>query len=186
MRRRRDGLLTTESKKEFTRRLQELSDYLKPTGALEKYYADDIAHSNWLADRYDRAEAGLWNRALIEALENLLKDLLPQDEYKTHFDLEQAASDFAHRYFHDSEIKAEVTELLRNFRLDETVIEAEAYRLRSAELEALNRMKAFQFGRRDKNVFMLAEIRQNACLQPNSDAGEDKVPQLIAVSNRSS
>ena len=77
--------------------------------------------------------------------------------------------------------------------LDETAIEAEAFRLCAAELEAVNRMVAFKQARRDKNLLLLAEIRQGslACLQADSDGqadndgvGEDGVPRLVASTKR--
>lgn len=52
-----------------------------------------------------------------------------------------------------------MVELLHKFQLDETAIEAEAFRLRAEDLECLNRNLALEMARRDKVIFMLAEYR---------------------------
>lgn len=64
----------------------------------------------------------------------------PGEESETHLDRQHTAEDFARRYFHDSEVKAYVSKLLREFRLDETAIEAEAFRLCAARLEDVHRI----------------------------------------------
>lgn len=90
----------------------------------------------------------------------------------------------AGRYFADGDAKAEVAELLRKRGLDETAIEAEAFRLRALELEILNRMKAFQFSRRDKSIFILAEIRQRGSQLTNNTVDESEPPRLVEVVKR--
>jgi len=184
-RRRPTGLLNTESTKEFARRHRELADQIRPTGPVEDEYVKDTAHTNWEIERYRRFGAAILTNRLIEALENLLKQLLSREDFDTQFDLEHAAKHLARQYRCDREVKAEVLKLLRKFRLDETAIEAEAFRLCAPELELLDRKLAFRMGRRDKDLLMLAEIRQCEHLQPASDpVPESEIPQLIAVAKR--
>jgi hypothetical protein len=192
MARRRTGLLITESTKDFAQRRKGLTEQIRPIGPVEDEYLDDFAYTGWETQRFRRIETALLNKAFAGALENLLKQLLPSEDFDTVVDLHDAAEDLARRYFHDSEVKAYVSELLRKSRLDETAIEAEAFRLCAAELEAVNRMVAFKQARRDKNLLLLAEIRRGslACLQATTKsaleepAHEDEVPQLIAVVKR--
>jgi hypothetical protein len=184
-RRRPTGLLNTESTKEFARRHRKVANQIRAGGALENHYVDDSAHLDFEIDRFRRIGAQSFNIRFVEALENLLKQLLSGEDFDTQFDLEHAAKHLARQYWCDREVKAEVLKLLRKFRLDETAIEAEAFRLCAPELELLDRKMAFRMGRHDKNLFMLAEIRQCEYLQPTSEpvlGGE--VPQLIAVVKR--
>lgn len=183
MARRRMGLLVTECAKDFARRHKKLSDQVGRVGAVGDAYVDDLAHTRWEIDRFNRIAAGLLNNACRQALENLLKQVLSREDFETHLDREHAAEDLAKRYFEDKEVKADVSELLRKFRLDEAAIEAEAFRLCAAELEAVNRIVAFKQVRCDKNLFVLSEILQGAFApsQAPEPAREDAIPQLVPV-----
>jgi hypothetical protein len=64
-------------------------------------------------------------------------------------DRQHAAKDLARRWFEDGEARAEVTKLLRRLQLDETAIEAEAFRLRAEDLECLDRSLALEMARRE-------------------------------------
>jgi hypothetical protein len=185
MTRRRTGLLTTESSKDFARQHQGLVDQIRPAGAVETEYVRDTVYAAWEIERYRRIGAAILSSRMVEAIENLLKELLPQQDVEAHMDLKHAAEDYARRYFSDSEARAVVSNLLRNFQLDEAAIEAEAFRLCAAELEVLDRMIALRTGRRARNFFVMGELRQSGFLQPPSDpALEDDVPQLVAVAKR--
>jgi hypothetical protein len=109
MRRRRDGLLITESRKEFAQRRKGLTDQIGPMGPVEHEYADDFAYNRWETDRFRRLGAAVLNSAFVPALENILKQLLGHEDFETHLDLERAAEDLARRYFHDREAKTEVS-----------------------------------------------------------------------------
>jgi hypothetical protein len=140
----------------------------------------------------------LFNSALVKALENLLKQLLSDEDFETCLDLNDAAEDLARRYFYDSEAKAEVLTLLRQSGLDESAIEAGAFRLCAPDLEAVHRIMAFKQARGDKDLCLLGEIRQRslACLQATTKSAleepaleepvleepalEDGIPRLIA------
>ena len=138
-------------------------------------------------ERYRRIAAGIFNTRFVEAMENLLKQLLSREDFKTHLDLQNAAEHLARRYFFDGEVKAEVKEILHTFQLDKSAVEAEAFRLCAPDLEALDRMMALRMGRRDKNFFVLSELRQSEFLQPPTDPVlEPEVPQLVASVKRAS
>lgn len=187
MSRRRDGLLTTESKRDFARRRKRLFEQIGPMGMVEQEYADSFVHDRWEIERYREISAGVLNNAFVEALENVLKQALPRDKYESALDLNHDAEDLARRYFQDSGAKAEVSSLLRQSGLNETSIEAEAFRLCAADLEAINRIIQFKQDRSDNDLGLLAAIRQGglACLQAEGDAtNEDEVPRLIDVKDR--
>jgi hypothetical protein len=84
MRRRRDGLLITESKKEYVERRKGLAAQIGPIGPVEDEYVDDLAYTGWETHRFRRIGAALLNNAFVEALENLLKQCLPREDFDTH------------------------------------------------------------------------------------------------------
>ena len=182
MAKRRQGLLITESARDFARRHKELVDQIGPCGSVEKMYVDDSAFVSWEIDRFRRIGAELFNLHFVKALENLLKQMLSREDYDTHLDLEREAEYYARHYFDDEDVKAEVGKLLQRFQLTEAAVEAAAFRLCSPDLEALDRMLAFRTGRRDKDLFVLSEIRQSKHLQPiNDPALENEIPRLVEV-----
>jgi hypothetical protein len=162
MSRRRNGLLITESTKDFARRRKGLTEQIRPMGPVEDEYLDDFAYNRWETDRFRRIGAGLFNSALVKALENLLKQLLSDEDFETYEDFNDAAEDLARRYFHDSEAKAQVSTLLRQAGLDESAIEAGAFKLCEADLEAVHRLMAFKQERGDRDLCLLGEIRQGS------------------------
>jgi hypothetical protein len=70
---REPGLLATESRKQFLRLRKGVYDQIQPRGAIEHHYADRIAILTWEVLTFHRIKAELINCALLEALENLLK-----------------------------------------------------------------------------------------------------------------
>jgi hypothetical protein len=184
MAKRTPGLLITESSKVFARQHKGLADHIRPAGSVDTEYVKDIAHTNWEIERYRRIGAAILSSRMVEALQNLLKQMLPGKDYETHLDLQHAAEGLAWRYFSESEVRDYVVNLLRSYQLDETAIEAEAFRLCASELEVLNRMIAVLTGHRDKNYFVLAELRQSGFLQAPRDPVLEEIPQLVAVVKR--
>jgi hypothetical protein len=187
MSRRMAGLLMTESEKDFARRRKGLAARIRPIGPVEDEYADDFAHCSWEADRFRRIGTALLNTALVQALENLLQQLLPPEDFNTPLERDHAAHDLARRWPGDREVRAFVSKLLRKCQLDEAAIEAEAFRLCAPDLEAVHRIVAFKQARRDRDLCVLGEIRQGLldCLQPDG-APEEEVPRLVAVGKRGS
>jgi hypothetical protein len=133
------------------------------------------------------------NTAIPEALEKLLRQLLSPEDFETRVELNHAAEDLARRALTDKTVWAYVIKLLRKNQLDESAIEAEAFRLRAPELEAVNRIVAFNQVRRDKSLCVLGEIRQGLLgfLQATTKSAlegpafEDGVPLLIERVRRS-
>ena len=185
----RSGLLITESARDFNRLRKELHDQIQPTGAIERGCVDDLAWSNFEIERLRRTRAELWNTALLEALENLLEQLLLREDFETHLDREHAAEHLARHYFDDKQVKAEVAALLRGVQLTEAAIDAEAFRLRAKDLEQIDRSLALAMACRDKAFRSIAEFRQvwaklfhqAKIIEHDSDQviEQDEVPRLV-------
>jgi hypothetical protein len=135
MKQKEPALLTTESRKDFLCLRKAYYDEIQPSNAIERHFVNWIVMLAWEVLRLLRIKAGLINGALLEALKNLLEQALSSDEFEHH-----AAEDLARRWFVDDVVKAEVATLLARLGLDEASIEAEAYRLRAAEIESVDRL----------------------------------------------
>jgi molecular chaperone GrpE (heat shock protein) len=183
-------ILITESNKDFASLRKALNKEIRPNSVIERELVEDYVALTWDIRRCRRVRSEIINSALREALENILKQLLPSDNYENYLEHQRAAEDLARRWLEDREAKTEVIKLLRKFQLDETAIEAEAFRLRGEDLECLDRMLALEMARRDKVIFVLAEYRHTLAefLQQGSDQilEEDETPRLVAVAKRAS
>jgi hypothetical protein len=184
MRKFRSGLpiLITESAKSFASRRNLLHAEIQPNGVIERELVDDIAALTWEISRLRRLKSGIINYAFRYALQMILRQLSRRDDFASYRDYERAAEDLADRWFTDKDAKTEVAELFRAFQLDETAIEAEAFRMRADDLERLDRMLALATARRDKALYVLAEYRNSLAkaLEKASDGvlEESDVPLL--------
>ncbi len=148
-------LLMTESAKEFASLCASLSREMKPRGIIEQTYVDDFATILWEIRRLRRCKAVIINTAFRPALENLLRQLMRPPGLS----LDDRVNALALAWFSDPQCKDEVTEILREFHLDDFAIEAEAIRISARDLEPLDRMVTSLEVRRDKVLRSIAEYR---------------------------
>jgi hypothetical protein len=177
------GLLITESAPDFARLHNELKDQIGPTGAIEEHLIEDLAFILWEIQRLRRLRAELLNTALRDAVRNLMQEVLPRDDFEIALDFGQAAGNLARRWPADRQARAEVSEHLRRFQLDETTIESEALKICAEDYERIERMLVLNTSRRDKLLYVMAEGRGGLFkrLQRASDAVlETDTPQLVA------
>ena len=145
-----------------------LNEEIKPRGIIEQMYVVDICAIVWEILRLRRCKVVIINSAFRRALENLLVQLLKQAK-QDPFEVEDKAQALAQSWFTDQEAKKQVSELLSQFELDESAIEAEAIRRSSSDLELLDRMLTSLESRRNKALGTVAEYRASLA-QPT--AGE--------------
>jgi hypothetical protein len=182
MRKLRSGfpVLITESAKSFASLRKTRHDQFQPSSIIERELVDDLAALSWEIERYRRLKSAIFNNALREALQQILKQLVRCRDYEH----QRAVEDLADRWFTDKDAKTEVAELFREYQLDETAIEAEAFRLRADDLERLDGMLALAMARRDRTLYLIAEYRNSLAkvLEKASDGvlEESDVPQLAA------
>ena len=151
-------LLITESPDDFDRIRDAFDQELKPRGIVEQMYVADIAYIAWEILRLRRCKAGVINSAFLQALERLLKQFLRQPGgYNLH--VGEEAAKLARTWFSDPAGKKQVAQLLEDFQLDETAIEAEAVRCSIDQLEQLDRLLASLESRRNKALRCVAEYR---------------------------
>ena len=151
-------LLITESPDDFDRIRDAFDQELKPRGIVEQMYVADIAYIAWEILRLRRCKAGIINSAFLQALERLLKQFLRQPGgFNLH--MGEEAGSLARAWFSDPAGKKQVAQLLKDFQLDETAIEAEAVRCSIDQLEQLDRLLASLESRRNKALRCIAEYR---------------------------
>jgi hypothetical protein len=147
-------LLITESEDEFESLRSALVHDIKPRGVIEHMFVADIADIVWDSRRLRRCKAVMINMAYREALHGLLNRVLDIADY-------QEAEALAQEWFTDKKAKKQVAEILRQFNLDESAIEAEAIKSLAKELEIVDRMLMSLEGRRNRAIRSIAEYRES-------------------------
>src|SRR4029077_1576852 len=151
-------LLLTGSKDEFNLIRDNLNDQIKPRGIIEQIYVEDIAHLVWEILRLRRSKAAIVNLAFPAALKEVITQLLIKPR-GLKFQVEDRSKKLAHEWFSDPDVKKEIAGLLQQFNLDETAIEAEAFRRSADDLERIDRLMASAEARRDKALVCIAQYR---------------------------
>jgi len=161
-------LLITESEDEFDRIREALEQDIRPRGIIEQIYVADIAYLVWETLRLRRCKAGIINSAYRDAFKNIIQLLLRKPNV---YGQQNVADELGRKWFSDPSAKKQVVELLREFQLDETAIEAEAIRKSADDLERIDSLLASAEGRRDKALVCVAQYRGDfgALLRKSSD-----------------
>ena len=131
-------------------------------------YVEDIAYLVWEILRLRRSKAAIINSAFRDALTKVVTQLLSNPgDWKNR----QKAEKLAREWFSDPGVKKQIAGLLRQFNLDETAIEAEAFRKSAETLERIDRLMASAEARRDKALVCIAQYRGDfgALLRESSD-----------------
>ena len=163
-------LLITESKDEFERIREALDYQIKPRGIIEQIYVEDIAYLVWEILRLRRSKTAIINLALRGALKKVVAQL-SREPGELGRGVDDRAEELAHQWFSDPDIKKQIAGLLGEFGLDETAIEAEAFRKSADDLERIDRLMASAEARRDKALVCIAQYRGDfgAMLRESSD-----------------
>ena len=183
----REPVLISECPKKFAALRKALNNEIQAHGVIARGLAGDLAAVTWDNERILRFKSGILNAAFPEALQNLLEQALEDEEFETYLDRKHAAKYLASRYFKSDTGKAEVLEVLAKCGLDEMSVEAEAFRMRAPELEALARMSSLNAGRRERDLNLIVTIAEAGLFaaeeaRPAIDHApeQDHVPQVVA------
>jgi len=168
---------------------EQVNQDIKPTGFIERMYAEDVIALTWDIRRLRRSKTGIINSTFLAALQGILLQLLCPRDFELRFQHEEVAEDLARGWFRNKTSKAQVATLLRKFGLDEGAIEAEAIRLRAEDLERMDRMLALVEVRRDKALHYVEGYRESLAIRIKRSTDRilenDEVPRLVAASKRS-
>jgi hypothetical protein len=181
-------VLITESVDEFVALRTALYDEIKPNGAIEQGFVEDLAAVMWEIMRLLRIKAEILNGAFCKAMIKILEQVWSED-FEDYPERDRAIEDLAWQWLgNDSDTKAKVSELLGQHQLDETAIEAEAFRMRAEDLEKLDYMLSRAELRREKLLIGIAAYRDTLGkrLRQVSDQmlEQESVPQLVSIAKR--
>ena len=182
-------LLFSESAEKFAELLERVTEEIKPNGDIEMSYVRDIADILWETMRYRRFKADILNTAFQDALQTVLKQLLPKDDYEFPFQRQNDAESMADDWFATKKTKRQVSRLLRKHQMDEGAIEAQAFRSCADDIERLHRLLTTLQFRRDKLLVNIAHHKTilskhfKECSDRHLE--EDQYPRLMAVGETS-
>jgi hypothetical protein len=153
-------LLRSESTDGYLALLDRLKGEIKPNGIVEQFYVEDMASLIFEVRRLQLCKIHIVNNAYLEALQNVLRQLLVEPEILFLNDQTKAVQ-LSRDWFSDKMAKQEVVRILDRFDLDESAIEAEAIRLKLPELESLDRMLALSKSRFDRSLRCVTEYKES-------------------------
>jgi hypothetical protein len=164
-------VLISESAHEQRRIHRALEQEIRPNGIIEKMYVADIAANIFDTLRLRRAKVGIINASFREALQRVLRELLEAaGPGRSYSSFQEEANTLALGWFTDDKSKRQVLEMLSWVHLDESVIEAEAIRRRSSDLESLDSLLASLELRRNRALACVAEYRESLAERLNQSA----------------
>ena len=177
-------LLVTELAEDFERLRDDLEQDIKPRGAIEQIYVQDVAAIVWDILRLRRCKAVIIKTGFRAALERLLDQLL------SGTDLEDNLEELAIDWFTDPKAKKRVADLLGMFELDEFAIEAEAMRELAPTLDIIEKMLSSLESRRDRALYHGGQYRLSLSQQlresTNNIIDGKVLPALERTSGKSS
>jgi hypothetical protein len=170
--------------------LQEtLESEIKPRGFIERMYVADISFILWETLRLRRCKAAIINTGYRAALGQLLSQLLRRPG-QLNYSTKDEAEALALGWFSDQSVRQQVAEILGQFGLDESAIEAEAIRSLSADLELLDRMLTSLELRRNRALRCIGEYRDGLAKRLRESAerivGQNEVLRLEDKSSKQS
>jgi hypothetical protein len=115
-------LLISESDEEFNALREALYKELRPNGIIERMYVEEFVDLAWQIARLKRCKAGVINLAFHQASKNILWELL------------EAGPDVARDWIFYPKMGKQVEAGLASYKLDSSVIIAEAIKAKAFEL----------------------------------------------------
>ena len=146
-----------------------LNNEIKPRGMVEQLYLLDFVELTLEILRLRRWKITTLNRNFVPALETVFRQLLLQSGYNPG-EASATAEDIAHRWFANKQVKKYGARLLRQFRLDVSAIEAEAFRKSAHEIELIDKLLASAESRRNKILREIAAYRNGLAQQLEKSA----------------
>ncbi len=142
-------LLITESEEEYHRIRQGFYDEIGPVGIIEKMYVDELVDIVWEILRLKRCRAGVTNLNFHDSSHRIL------------FKLIQAGPDVARDWISDPKAAEAVEGELATYKLDGSVIIADAIRKASFDLQAIELLLASLEKRRDVVLHRIYDFRRD-------------------------
>jgi hypothetical protein len=149
----------------------EVKKELRPKSYIQRRHAEDWAFGQWEKEQYRGFSNSIVRQALQPALENILKPLLratdPQES------LSRNADRLAKGWLSNEKVQVEIEEILAESNLDERCVEAEAWRLRSADVVLLQRMSTSAMNLQDRALANFTNYQDRLEMQPEEAATQN-------------
>ena len=170
----RSPLLPTESVEEYERDRSRIENAIEPCDAIEQIYFEDFVHDRLQMQRLQRWSSATLKTELVEAVYAILRDL---NELET-LDVEFVVGHWST----DPGARATVSDILAKHGLDDSAIEAEAFRRCSRDLSVIDQLLTSHASRRDKSLQFIAVLREMKARQrqlaAKSAVGNGGVPRI--------
>jgi len=173
-------LLVTKTADDYNALRDALTHQIKPRGILDEIYVVEIADLTWQIQRLRRWKTAILNTAFVSALERIFDKLLERAGYGP-LEAINAARDIAQRWFTNRQVRKKGAKLLRQFKLDESAIEAEAFCNSSKAIELLDRLLASAEARRNKALRAITEYRSGLARQLEESSDRIIDGEVLAV-----
>jgi hypothetical protein len=174
----RPPLLNSESRDEFDAFHKGFREEIRPSGAIEQMYMDEFIDLCWESQRLRRWKATILDTARRVALEHLLQQLPGKFDRLFH-DIGDDPEDVSRLYFVNEDARTAVSTILARFELDESAIEAQAWRDTLPDLDLIERQLASVEARRDGRWLILpfiGRVSRRNCGKPQIACSNPKRP----------
>ena len=145
-------LLPTESVEAYERDRSQLEDAIDPCDAIEQIYFEGFVYERVQMQRLQRWNLATVKAELAEAVYAVLRELNELENMDVNFVVGQWCA--------DPGAPATVSGILAKHGLDESAIEAEAFRRSSRDLTVIDQLLTSHASRRDKSLQLLAFYRE--------------------------
>jgi hypothetical protein len=162
-------VLLSESADGLERVRETLNNEIKPRGVFEQLYLLDYAWLTFEVLRLRRCKIAILNTNFVPAVETVFRQLLLQSGYKPG-KASATAQDIAQRWFANKQVRKYGARWLRQYRLDVSAIEAEAFRKSAHEIELIDKLLASAESRRNKIIREIAAYRNGLAQQLEKSA----------------
>jgi hypothetical protein len=157
----RPGVLRTESKAEHDQLFADFTRDIEPRDIFERSYVEDIVFHTWEIMRYRRVKNGILGNRFRAAVESLLFQIQLPPSPSRLSERSDAARTIAYEWQLCSEGQKRVLAMLNVAGLDESAIEAAAFRLVVDDLEKADRMLSAAEAGRDKALRSIVKYRKS-------------------------
>jgi hypothetical protein len=162
-------VLMNESAHDLDRIRETLNNETQPRGVIEQLYLLDYAELTFEILRLRRWKIAILNTNFVPAIETVIWQLLLQSGHNPG-EASATAKDIAQRWFADKQVRKYGTRLLRQYRLDVSAIEAEAFRKSAKQIDQIDKLLASAESRRSKVLREIAAYRNGLAQQLEKSA----------------
>jgi hypothetical protein len=149
----RPPLLIGEDQLAYDTLLSQIAASIDPKDAIEWLLTKDYADLTWEMQRMRRVKAGMIDAKRKEAVVSILNSILEEKNVEEGRNRTQEAEIKADQWFDGGDGKQQIRQHMEKYDLDAYAITAQAFALRSRELEVVERMLESTERRRSKALF---------------------------------